>query len=90
MDLINAQIAHGSQRRLAILLGEMGLGDALDSVPTQARQLRHIAQGHHSTQAINKAAQRFGVVRVGRAKGGAISKMWWQRLHWHRGTPTSK
>jgi hypothetical protein len=53
----------------------MGFGDGFNGIPTQERPLGHVAQRHDPAQAVNKTAQRFGVVRVSRAKGGAISKM---------------
>jgi hypothetical protein len=68
----------------------MGFGDGFNGVPTQERQVGHVAQGHDPAQAINKTAQRFRVVRVRRAKGGASSKMCRQVLPWQRGTATCK
>ena len=75
MNFINAQVTHPLQSRFAIILGQMGLGDGLYRVPTQERQFGHVAHRHHPAQAIHETAQRFGVVRVRRTKGGAISKM---------------
>jgi transposase len=45
-------------------------------VPAQERQFGHVAHRHHPAQTIHETAQRLGVVRVRRTKGGAISKMY--------------
>ena len=74
MNFVDAQGAHVFEGGFAVVLGQGRFDNAFDRVPTQERQLGHIAEGHHPAQSRNKSAQRVRVVRVGWAKGGAISK----------------